>query len=167
MMVRPVLLAAGALVMIAGCGSGGGAVEVEPPKPRAGDAGYCRELRDALPKRVDGEERRKVSPDSEFTAAWGDPAMVLRCGVPEPAVLRPESASYDPLADTVGVNGVQWTVEAVDGGHRYTTFKRKARVEFRVPLRGKTRDGRAVDSSSVDPLLDLARAVKQAVPGGR
>nr|WP_281380963.1 DUF3515 domain-containing protein [Nocardioides panaciterrulae] len=69
--------------MLAGCG--GGAVEIDAPSMPSADAAACRKLVDDLPRTVAGHERREVSGDEHLGAAWGDPAIVLTCGVPVPA----------------------------------------------------------------------------------
>jgi hypothetical protein len=63
----------------------------------------CQALVEALPDRLAGEERRLVAPAATLGAAWGDPAIVLRCGVPQP----------DDFTDTstcVEADGVGWYV---------------------------------------------------------
>jgi hypothetical protein len=37
-----------------------------------------------LPEQVEGQQRRDVEPAGPLAAAWGDPAIVLRCGVGPP-----------------------------------------------------------------------------------
>jgi hypothetical protein len=132
---------------------GGGERPVPEPSPQA--AALCRALRKELPKTVDGLGRSEAGPVSDFTAAWGDPPVRLRCGVPRPDVLTPGSAHYNPTADAVEVNGVSWLLEKQQDGYRFTTTDRKAFVEVTVP--GKY-------APEVDPLTDLAGAVEKTVP---
>ena len=108
----------------------------------------CRRLADQLPQTVDAAERRAVSPDSPYVAAWGEPPIVLRCGVAKPAALQPTS-------ELVTVNGVDWLPEPQEDGYRFTTTGRKAYVEVWVP------DDYAPE---VNPLVDLAAPVAAAVP---
>jgi len=49
-----------------------------------------------------GEARRLVSPAAALGAAWGDPAIVLRCGVPAP--------DLSATAECLEANGVGWYV---------------------------------------------------------
>ncbi|WP_419998205.1 DUF3515 domain-containing protein [Streptomyces boninensis] len=155
----PVLLrtAAAGLVLAAAaaCSSSGGSAQVDPPKPAGAARSACAALTDGLPKAVDGQQRRDAEPASRYTAAWGDPAIALRCGVPRPEVLRPGTAHYNPTADSVEVNGVQWLAEQQDDGYLFTALERAAFVELWVP------DAYAPE---VDPLTDLAASVKKAVP---
>ncbi|MQS09694.1 DUF3515 domain-containing protein, partial [Streptomyces alkaliphilus] len=139
-----------------GC-AGGGAVEVAAPEPSAEAAEVCRSLADVLPPEVEGRERRDVEPASPHTAAWGDPAIVLRCGVPDPAVLDPLDPAYDPFADALAVNDVSWLIEPGAGGdgYRFTTTERTVRVEVSVP---------SAYAPETGVLVDLAEAVAGAVP---
>jgi hypothetical protein len=102
---RPVRTNAGAvacLVLLAtGCTAG--AVDVAGTDPGA-DAAVCERLVDALPPSLAGQERRTVDDaDAATAAAWGDPPIVLRCGVEEPA-------SFDALSTCQITNGVAWYV---------------------------------------------------------
>lgn len=94
--------------------------------PSGGDAvdAVCADLLGALPDEVDpGVERRPVQPDSGRTAAWGDPAVVLECGVPPPERLEPPQL----------VNDVLWTVRDVGAGFRWTTSGRTVNVALTIP----------------------------------
>lgn len=125
------------------------------PKPSGPAAAMCRSLHDELPGTVDGLARSANEPASEFTAAWGDPAVRLRCGVPRPAVLTPGNEDYNPTADAVDVNGVSWLLEKQDDGYRFTTTGRKTFVEVTVP---------GEYAPEVNALTDFAESVKGAVP---
>src|SRR5882672_5252246 len=70
------------------------------PVPDARVAGYCHALHQDLPQKVDGLSRHDLKPRSELTAGWGKPAIVLRCGVPRPAV------DADPTTYGGSINGV-------------------------------------------------------------
>ncbi|MBY8881875.1 DUF3515 domain-containing protein [Actinacidiphila acidipaludis] len=125
---------------------------VAVPVPDAQVARYCSALHARLPEKVDGLPRHDLKPSSELTAGWGDPSIVLRCGVPRPA------ADDSVNTDAVEVDGVGWSIEPQgDGVFRLTTTLRKAYVEVTLPKR-YARD--------LDPLTDLAGAVKAAVPEG-
>jgi hypothetical protein len=64
-------------------------VQVPPVTPEA-DAS-CPALMSALPLELAGESSRPVQSDSPFAYAWGDPPVVLVCGVDRPAGLEPTS----------------------------------------------------------------------------
>ncbi|MET7764161.1 DUF3515 domain-containing protein [Streptomyces sp. NPDC005336] len=152
---RVPLSAAAALVLLsaAGCSftedsDDSGAPAVPTPSPQA--ASVCRALHKELPTTVDGLKRRTAGPASDFTAVWGDPAVQLRCGVARPEALTASTRSAE-------VNGVDWLPEKQKHGYRFTTVLRRAYVEVTVPARY---------APEVNPLLDLAHAVKKTVPKG-
>ncbi|MFI1578734.1 DUF3515 domain-containing protein [Embleya sp. NPDC020630] len=141
-----------------GCGDGSGRIEVTAPTPAPGAATEaCRALHDALPSKVMNAGPREVSPKSPLIAAWGDPAIVLRCGVGLPASMRvidPTKVNSEP-ADSVEVNGVTWTFSKYADGVRFTTVYRRANVEVSVPKKF---------AEPAAPLVDVADAVSRAVP---
>lgn len=151
----PSLLAV--VIAATGCSATDTAAGPAAPSPSGEAATYCRALRKRLPRTVDGLERGTTEPVSDFTAVWGDPAVQLRCGVSKPAVLTVGNEHYNPDADAVGVNGVDWFYEKRDDGARFTTVLRKAFVEVTVP--GKY-------APEVNALTDLADAVKKTIPVG-
>ncbi|MFD9003185.1 DUF3515 domain-containing protein [Streptomyces sp. NPDC059582] len=141
------------LVAAAGCSSADDSASAVVPAADAKVSKLCRDLDEALPSKVDGLGRRDPEPASAQTAGWGNPAIILRCGV-----MRPGKMS-DPEADGVEVDGVGWLLDKRgDGSFRFTTTLRRAYVEVTIPER-RTGDGMA-------PLVDLAPAVKKAVPEG-
>lgn len=152
---RLVQLCAVALLVIvgAGCSSTDDAPAAAVPSPGAEAAGLCEDLDQLLPQRVNGLERTDPEPASELTAAWGSPAIILRCGVPRPDGMN------DLDGDGVDVNGVGWLMEKQsDGSFRFTTALREAYVEVTLPQE-RTEAGLA-------PLTDLAKPIKKAVPEG-
>jgi len=118
----PVALALVAL--LAGCG-GDSTVEVEPASGlTAATEAACAAVVDALPQAIAKDvTRRVVAPDRRTTAAWGDPAVVLRCGVPEGSE-RDEPYEFD---------GVRWALHDVGAARRWTTRGRAVNVEVVVP----------------------------------
>ncbi|MFE0249940.1 DUF3515 domain-containing protein [Streptomyces sp. NPDC059010] len=145
------------LITAAGCSSADDSRSAAVPSPDSTVAGLCRKLDKVLPAKVDGVRREDPSPASTLTAGWGDPAIILRCGVTRPPKMVDPDVAEGHDADAVpgGVEGVDWLMEKQDGGaHRFTTANRNAYVEVTVPA------GR--DSSGV--LIDLASAVKKAIP---
>lgn len=146
------------LIATAGCSSADGSTSVAVPSPDATVTELCRKLDEALPEKAAGLSRKDPEPRSALTAGWGNPEIILRCGVPRPPkMIDPRVAEgRDPDAVPGGVNGVDWLQEKADGGFRFTTANRRVYVEVRVP--------EDVDSSGV--LIDLAPAVKSAIPAG-
>jgi hypothetical protein len=127
---------------LSGCSRG---VAVPPPDPAPeGAAAYaCAELKSRYPALVLGRATTATNPTSSYTAAWGDPAIVVRCGVPVPAALTPTS-------QLITVNGVDWLPEQLERGYLFTTVGREPAVEVSVP------DAYRPES---DALVDLGPAV--------
>jgi hypothetical protein len=139
------------LLLLASCG--GGAVDVQAPSPQGKAATDCRALVGALPAHVADQKRRDVSPSGAPAAAWGDPAIVLRCGVPKPAGL-------DKFASCQVTDGVGWYIpeSQITGAPTdvtMTTVGREAYVEVRLP-----RDYFPPAAA----MVDLAKAIKKTVP---
>ncbi|PWI15219.1 DUF3515 domain-containing protein [Streptomyces sp. Act143] len=141
------------LITAAGCSSADDSASAAVPSPGTKVTKLCQELDRELPSEVDGQDRRDPEPASELTAGWGDPAIILRCGVAKPAKMT------DPEADGAEVNGVGWLLEKQgDGAFRFTTTLRTAYVEVTIP-KNRTDDGAAA-------LVDLAAPIKKAIPEG-
>jgi Protein of unknown function (DUF3515) len=149
---RPVLTNPGAVaclvLWVSACAPG--PVEVAAPEQSEPTTRACEELVDALPDEVDGVERREVEPDTGTTAGWGDPAIVLHCGVPEPP-------GFNELSACQITNGVAWwipdeqiTGQAVD--IVMTTIGRSPGVEVSIP---------AEHFPPAETMVDLAGAVRQ------
>ena len=84
----------------------------------------CRSLKLDLPKQLAPEVAlRAVTPVSDTTAAWGTPAITLRCGVPE------GSSQDDPYT----FNGVGWAQHDAGSTRIWTTTGRKVNVAVEVP----------------------------------
>jgi Protein of unknown function (DUF3515) len=141
------LPAAALLVALTACSRG---LAVAPPSPLpTGAAGYaCAALHGQLPDEVDGQTTVAVTPQSPWTAAWGSPPIVLRCGVPTPAALVPTS-------QLVVVDGVSWLPEKVEDGYRFTTVDRVVNVEVSVP---------SAYSPEADALADLSPTIATLDP---
>ena len=135
----------GVLGLLAACT---GPVDVPDPGPGApATQDVCPALMAALPAVVEDGTRREVTAPA-LTAAWGDPPITLRCGVPAPPGLTPSSECLE-------VDGVGWFSEDVATGVLFTTIGRAAFVEVGVP---------AGYTPAVNPLVDLADAVTAHVP---
>jgi Protein of unknown function (DUF3515) len=125
-------------------------VEVPPPpSPAPGVAAACAQFSAALPASLPTVgERRRVTPESDLTTAYGDPPVGVRCGVPDPAALLPTST-------LVTVDGIDWLPEELTGGWRLTSLGRTANVEITVP----TEQGPAPSVAA-----DLAPAIIACLP---
>jgi hypothetical protein len=126
--------------------------QVAVPVPDAQVAGYCAALHAQLPNKLNGLSRHDLKPRSDLTAGWGHPSVVLRCGVPRPAV------DADANTPAAAVGGVTWSFQQdQDGSVRLTTTLRKAYVELFLP---------AAYAHDAAPLLDLAAPVEHTIPEG-
>ena len=120
-------------------------VEVPPVTPEA-DAS-CPAVMSGLPLDLQAEPSRKVQSDSPFAYAWGEPPVVLVCGVPRPA-------GYVVGASAIQINGVQWFVDISDPAKTvWTTVDRPVYVEVTLPP--------SVDSA---PVTALTVPIAQALP---
>jgi uncharacterized protein DUF3515 len=147
--------AAGAVLGLALVLTATGCSSLEPG-PQAGTPA-CTALVGRLPARV--LDRGRTDLDVTGAAAWGDPAIVLRCGV-------------DPTGPTdapcMGVDGLDWTFTENDDGFRFVSFGRTPAVEVRVPksIDRTTAPSALVDlSAAVKPLPASKRCVVTTLPG--
>lgn len=137
--LRPTAAALGvAAVVLSGCSSA-----LEVTVPGGGGAPACAAA--AWPATVSGLERRETSPADPAVAAWGDPAVVARCGV---AALGPTDTQC------VDVDGVGWIPQDLSDGTRFTSFGTDPAVEVLVPG----------DYDPAPLLLPAFAAVAQALP---
>jgi hypothetical protein len=113
-----------AAMILSACGLD--AVRVPLPSPDAATAGHCRALHQRLPQRLHGQPRRATRPESVLVAAWGTPAIALRCGVPRPRTLT-------PTAEVAVVDGLSWLPEPPGRPARFTTVGLRGYVEVTVP----------------------------------
>jgi len=141
---RHVLIGAGLLLaLLAGCT---GTADVDEYPTVEGTELDCRALLADTPRQVADQDALEV-PD-RVAAAWGDPAIILRCGVEKPATLTPTSRCNM-------VNGVGWLADTTADGYLFTTIGRKFFVSVEVP--------KAYDPAA-DTLADLASTIKKHDP---
>ena len=136
--------------LVGGCSAG--EVQVDSPVLTGTDAKACGRLVDSLPKTVSDQSRRRVDPEQMYVAAWGDPAIVLRCGVGAPEGL-------DRFATCQETNGVGWFVpegqiEDQSADVLMTTIGFEQNVEVLVPARYRP---------PAAAMVDLGEAIKQAI----
>lgn len=105
---------------------GFGAVDVEPHSLTPGSEQVCAQFAADLPDVVSDAVRRDVQDEPDGIAAWGEPPVVLRCGVGLP----PE---YEPDALLTEFNGVAWLPIDGAGGAFFATVDRDPIVEVAVP----------------------------------
>ncbi|AMG84394.1 MULTISPECIES: DUF3515 domain-containing protein [Microbacterium] len=146
---RRLAAVAGAIALAAGLAGCSTTVHLEP----AADANdpACANVSVLLPDTVGGYER--VWTDAQATGAWGDPTVVLRCGVEPPA-------PSDLVCTTLG--GVDWLVlEQEEERQRLVTYGREPAIEV-IIRRGEQVDFQSiVDSLSSNIQSGLAPATAQ------
>ena len=105
----------------------------------------CQELISALPTTLGDRPARPVDSPSPYVGAWGEPPVVLRCGVPRPA-------GFLATADTLVISGVTWFAERRGATTAWTAVDRPVYVEVVAP---------ADDAS--DPPARLSTAISRAL----
>lgn len=107
-------------------------VTVAAPPANAAAEAPCAQVLSALPVTLGSLPPRVVHthPDSPYVVAWGDPPVVLRCGVARPAQLVPDST-----ADVFNVGGVYWSPVQEKDATVFTSIDRAVYVEVTVPKR--------------------------------
>jgi hypothetical protein len=130
--LRRALLAAAGLLAAGACTSSPaprpaatGPVAVPVPSASAPlVVSACKNLLGSLPQQLDkGVERRPVTGDPARTAAWGDPAITLQCGVALP----------DQTATPLVVDDLAFVTTQRAGRVTYTTQGRAVNVSLVVP----------------------------------
>ncbi|SDQ75404.1 DUF3515 domain-containing protein [Quadrisphaera sp. DSM 44207] len=130
-MRRPAALAGAAAAALASAALGGCAAAVTArAAPDATDP-ICSQVLVALPEEVGDEARRETT--AQATAAWGDPPVVLRCGVTSPGPTTWECVFVEGPEGA----GVDWVVVPPEetGGDRvvWVSFGRAPAVELSAP----------------------------------
>jgi len=127
-------------------------VEVPPVTPEA--EASCPALMNSLPLELTGELSRAVDSDSLFAYAWGEPPIVLVCGVDRPA-------GFVVGVAAIQIEGVQWYVDTTDPDSTvWTTIDRPVYVQIALPA--------SVDSApvtSLSPEIAAALPYREPTPG--
>lgn len=84
----------------------------------------CSRASGHWPSAVAGQKARAVSVDSPTVHAWGDPAIIARCGVTSPGP-TPDQC-YD-------VSGIDWVGRDLSDGMSFVTYGRAPAIEVLVP----------------------------------
>lgn len=121
------------------------------PAPSAGSAD-CARLLAALPGKLDGdapnalERRQLAAPAPAGAAGWGEPPVVLRCGLERPAELTTTSRLLD-------VSGVQFLEIISPGTSTWVAVDRSVYVVVALP-----------PTSGSGPLQQLATVIANTLP---
>jgi hypothetical protein len=81
----------------------GGSVEIDSPDVDARTRAACAQFLDALPETVAGQRQRETEPRDALGAAYGDPPIVITCGVDMPE-------GFDAFSTCQEVDGVGWYI---------------------------------------------------------
>jgi hypothetical protein len=131
---------AGALVLaaLAGCSGDGDDAGTDLSAAPGGGSQPCTALVERVPGTV--LDRTRSTPQAAGVAVWGDPPIVLRCGVDAPA--GPTTAAC------LTVEGVDWLWEnpdATDEPVSFLSYGRTPAVRVTVPGARETATGALVD----------------------
>jgi hypothetical protein len=140
-LVKKVAALACALCLLVGVSACSSSLSVEPAEG-AGNR-FCTELGAILPVSLGGALLRDTKPNSPGTKAWGDPAIVLRCGVATPN-------AYSAASQLLTVNDVNWYPEELEAGVRFTSMETNELVEVSIPVAYET---------TADVLTELSSAI--------
>ncbi|MCU1588854.1 MAG: hypothetical protein JWP11_110 [Frankiales bacterium] len=109
----------------------------------------CRALLAAVPAELDtGVRRRPVTGDATRTAAWGDPAITLRCGVSR------ATTGLGPIT----IDGVSFLTSTRAGITTWTTSDRAVSAAIDVPKAYKEQ------VYDVNPLVSALLHALPAIP---
>jgi len=101
-----------------------GCSSIDVAVPAEAGSAACRSAAAHWPKTVGGQSLRSTSPSSAAIRAWGDPAIIARCGLP----------AIGPTTDPcIGVSGIDWVAHQLTDGVRFTTYGRTPAIEVLVP----------------------------------
>lgn len=125
-----------------------GPVTVAAPAANPAADAPCTSVIGHLPLTLSGMAARPARSTWPYVVAWGNPAVVLVCGVPRPPALTPGSS-----AQTIGVDGVFWLPVQRKDVTVWTTIDRAAFVQVTVPR-----------SYAQPPLAPIADAIASALP---
>ncbi len=111
----------------------------------------CAALTAALPDQLGGLPRRQLvqgdDPQLAGVAAWGEPAVILRCGLPTPQELTCSAAVQQ-------VDQVTWLPLTGGGATTYLAVDRSVRVALTIP------DG----ETSTWPWQEMSRLIPSTLP---
>ncbi|WP_432836064.1 DUF3515 domain-containing protein [Dactylosporangium sp. CA-092794] len=126
------------------------AVPAEAPQLAPSTATVCRALIAQLPDPLGGLARRQVTSGPEQNAAYGEPPIVLGCGVPQPDI--------PPDAQLLGLSNVCWYPDERSAETVWQTVDREVALRVVVP---KGADG----SWLVNLSAPIVAAVPATTPG--
>lgn len=138
---------AGAAVVLTAASLAGCSRAVQVAVPAEGTSAACAAVAKAWPASVSGLAPVDTDPTSPAVRAYGDPAVIARCGVADPG----------PSTECLSVSGVDWVVSTLTDGAQFVTFGRTPALEVLVP-QGHTAPG------NEGSLLPVFGPAAQALP---
>lgn len=138
------------LLMVPALAACGGPVDVDVPELSDADRATCDAFTAALPATLAEQSRDDVEPSDAPAAAYGDPAIVVRCGVPQPE-------GFDLTASCEEANGVGYFIpdeqyDDQDLDLTITAAGYRPRIEVVVPADYRPNGGAAA-MSVLAPLI--------------
>lgn len=120
--------------------------------PAPGAAGrFCTALMPALPHDLVSRPRRDLADPQPGVAAWGDPAVILRCGMADPAELTC-SAALTQFTDADG-GSVAWLQLSDPSAVTYLAVDRPVRIAVTLP-----------PGTGVGPIQQLSELIARDLP---
>lgn len=120
-----------------------------PAVPAPGAEGEnCAALMAALPQALGDHQRRPLLVDEPGVAAWGNPAIVLRCGLSDPAELTC-AANLTKIINPAG-ESVEWLRTASDTAVTYLAVDRPVRIAVTVP-----------DAAGIEPVQLVSNTIEE------
>ncbi|GGN53973.1 hypothetical protein GCM10010112_03300 [Actinoplanes lobatus] len=112
-------------------------VQVDAPRLDEATAQVCLAVTAQLPAKIRDLDARKVSAGPEQNAAYGEPPLLVSCGVPQPAMcttLDDKTPGCVPMdTELLFMDGVCWFGKNDDGTAVLTTMDREVPVRVTVP----------------------------------
>jgi hypothetical protein len=123
-----------------------------PAAPAPGESGrYCAQVLPVVPAFGAGVGAPGLIAGTPGQAAWGDPAIILRCGLSDPAELTCSA----PQTKFTAADGtaVEWLRTASATSVTYLAVDRPVRVAVTVP-----------DSAGIGPVQQLSELIGKTLP---
>lgn len=136
---------------VADAGPETGPVAVPAAPAPGGDGRYCAQLLPELPEVLVDSPRRKLLIPEPGVAAWGDPAIILRCGLPDPAELTC-AASLTRFSAADGT-AVEWLQLSEGSAVTYLAVDRPVRIAVTLPAGG-----------DISPVQQLTEVIGRVLP---
>jgi hypothetical protein len=142
-------------------------VQMAAPKLATRPAEVCLAVTSQLPTAVRNLPARKVTAGPEQNAAYGDPAITVSCGVPQPTMcttLGVASGCVPLDTELLNMNRVCWYAKTEGGATAFTTMDRETAVQVTVPSRYESPAQWANEFSDI--VVETDKSKTAGVPSG-